>query len=94
MRKTPEEIQEMRIQMSKKKAEGRGQAAASWAAKSRKKKKEEANAQRQEAKDKKTTLAIYNKYYKEDYAKELDLGYKAKRKKVLDVTKRLNVNLR
>jgi hypothetical protein len=92
MRKTPEEIQEMRIQMRQKKAEGRGQAATSRAAESRQKKEEEANAQRQEAKDKKTALAIYNKYYKEDYAKKLDLGYKAKRKKVLDVTKRLNVN--
>ncbi len=78
MRKTPEEIQEMRIQMRKKKAEGRGQAAASRAEKSRQKKEEEANAKRQEAKDKKTALAIYNKYYKEDYAKKLDLGHKAK----------------
>jgi hypothetical protein len=34
MRKTPEEIQEMRIQMRQKKAEGRGQAAVSQAAKS------------------------------------------------------------
>jgi hypothetical protein len=92
MRKAPEEIQELRIQMPKKKAEGRGQAAASRAAKSRQKQKEEANARRQEAKYKKTALPIYNKYYKEDYAKKLDLGYKAKRKKVLDVTKRLNVN--
>jgi hypothetical protein len=92
MRKTSEEIQEMRIQMRQKKAEGRGQAAASRAAKARQKKEEEANARRQEAKDKKTALAIYNKYYKEDYAKKLDLGHKAKRKKILDVTKRMNVN--
>jgi hypothetical protein len=92
MRKTPEEIQEMRIQIRQKKAEGGGQAAASRAAKACQKKEEEANARRQEVKDKKTALAIYNKYYKEDYAKKLDLGHKAKRKKILDATKRMNVN--
>jgi hypothetical protein len=92
MRKTPEEIQEMKNPDAQKKAEERGQAAAIQASKSRQKKEDEAKAQRQEAKDKKTALALYNRYYKDDYAKKLNLGHQAKRKKVLKLTKQLNLN--
>jgi hypothetical protein len=61
--------------------------------KSRQKKEDKAKAGKQEAKDKKTALALYDKYYKDDYAKKLTLGHKAKRKKVLKFTnKRLNLD--
>jgi hypothetical protein len=90
MKKTPEEIKIMRFQMRQKMAEEKREAAASRAAKSCQKKEDEDKAQRQDAKDKKTALALYNKYYKDDFAKKLNRGKNAKRQKVAKDTKRLN----
>jgi hypothetical protein len=90
MKKTPEEIKIMRLQMRQKMAEERREAAASRAAKSRQKKEDEDKAQRQDAKDKKTALALYNKNYKDDFAKKLNRGKSAKWRKVAKDNKRLN----
>jgi hypothetical protein len=83
MRKMPEEIKRMQFQIKRRKEDERREAAEIRDAKARKKKEDEEKARRQDEKDKKRALALYNKHYKDDFAKKLNPGKNTKRQKVV-----------
>jgi hypothetical protein len=89
MRKTPEEIKRMQFQIRRRMGDERREAAEIRDAKARQKKEDEEKARRQDEKDKKRALALYNKHYKNDFAKKLNPGKNAKRQKVVKETKHM-----